>query len=132
MKLICVPPDRASEAMPLAKTHIEEALERTDISKPEIVVEDILSGRALLWLAAEGTNVVGAGVTQLIEGRQGKICEIVAWGAHEQSKCAKLLGVIHKYASDEKCSLVRLIGRKGWAKRLPDYKIRALIMEKAI
>jgi hypothetical protein len=87
---------------------------------------DVLSGHALLWLAIEDSKVHGAGVTQLSDGA----CWIVAWGCDDQKRCAPLLGTIEQFARDEGCSSVRLCGRRGWERALPDYRHIAIILEK--
>lgn len=133
MNLICVPPDRAGAAWPLVHPYIERAIKRTDISDIMTVKSDVVSGHSLLWVAIdENERLIGAGVTQLVLGDNRKICEIVAWGADDQQKCAPLLNIIHEHAKDEGCQAVRLFGRKGWARMLKEYKIRALVMEKVL
>jgi hypothetical protein len=132
VNLLCVPPDKAEQAWPLAEKFVLSAIERADFCDSVKVRDDVLSGMSLLWLAAEGVEVEGAGVTQVVAGANGKVCEIVAWGANSQRRCAPLLTVIHDYARKEGCVSTRLIGRKGWAKALPDYKITALIMERPL
>jgi hypothetical protein len=132
VNLVHVPTDKAAEAWPFGEQFVKAAIERADFCDVQRVRSDVLSGTALLWLAADGKTVIGAGVTQLVEGNAGRVCEIIAWGAESQRRCAPLLETIHEYARSEGCVKTRLIGRKGWARALPAYKIRALIMEKAI
>lgn len=90
--------------------------------------DEVFTGDALLWLAVEDDNVHGAGVTQLVDG----VCEIVAWGADDLTKTVHLLNVIEDYARAEKCRAVRLIGRKGWSRKLQGYKTMALVMERPL
>lgn len=133
MNLICVPPGKAGAVWPLACPYIERAIRRTDISDIAAVKSEVVSGNALLWVAVEGEmRMIGAGVTQLVLGENRRVCEIVAWGADDQQKCAPLLEIIHEYARAEGCHATRLFGRKGWARMLKDYKIRALVMEKVL
>lgn len=130
--LIAVPPERAQEAWPLAEKYVQAAAEKTGFSEVAETHLQVMLGNALLWLAAEGTNVVGAGVTRLIEDRGKTACEIFVWGADDQKKCAPLLKAIEDYAKAEGCASVRLAGRRGWARLLPDYRMAAIILEKAL
>jgi len=132
VNLVCVSPDKVAQVWPLVGKHVDNALSRSGWSDLIQVCTDLVDGNALLWVAVEGDKVEGAGVTKLIEEQGRRICEIVAWGADDQHKCHPLLETIHRYANAEHCVAVRLVGRKGWARSLPEYKIKALIMEKAL
>jgi hypothetical protein len=133
MNLVCVPPNMVGDAWPLAVKFIEKALAKNELTSAGEVLNDLLAGKALLWLAAnENKEVVGAGVTQIVVMSAGKVCEIVAWSADHGQHRTESLEVIESYARAEGCVKTRLIGRKGWARTLPDYKIRALIMERTL
>jgi hypothetical protein len=133
VNLICVPPWQAHDFLPLANRHIAAAIERVGLSDLQVTVSDVLSGRSLLWLAVDDVGGIhGAGVTELQRERDGKVCVIVAWGADDQKQCAPLLEAIEQYAKDEGCSAVRLFGRTGWQRRLTDYRVKAVIMERSL
>jgi hypothetical protein len=133
VKLICVPPWQAHEFLQLAYRHIEAAIERVGLSDLHVTVSDVLSGRSLLWLAVEDHGLVlGAGVTAIEQAPNGKVCVIVAWGSDEQSRCDPLLSTIEQFARDEGCVAVRLYGRTGWQRRLADYRVKAVIMERSL
>lgn len=132
MNLIAVPPEQAQEAWPLAEKYVFDACDQSGFSDGQEVLLQVLMGQALLWLAAEGMDVIGAGVTRLLEERGTKKCEIYAWGAKDQKKCAPLLKTIEDFAKAEGCASVRLLGRRGWARMLPDYRMAAVILEKAL
>jgi hypothetical protein len=133
VNLVVVPPDNLPSAWRAAERYALAALHHDDYADAERIKADVFSGMALLWLAInEEPRIVGAGITHLVIGVAGKVCEIIAWGADDQRKCAPLLSVVEAYAKHEGCVATRLIGRKGWARLLQDYKIKALIMEKVI
>lgn len=132
LTLVAVPPERSSEAWPLAEKYVQAASEKTGFTELSDVHLQVLLGNAILWLAADGVKVIGAGVTRLIEDRGGLACEIFVWGADDQKKCAPLVKTIETYAKAEGCASVRLAGRRGWARQLPDYSMAAIILEKAL
>jgi hypothetical protein len=132
MNLLAVPPELAAQGWERGREFVYAACARSEISDPELIKLDVLNARALLWLACDGTNVVGAGVTQLFTQAGKKVCEIVSWGARDQKRCAPLLRDIENFARAEECNLVRLVGRKGWAKHMKDYSAKAVVLEKAL
>jgi len=134
MNLVCVPPARAGEFLPLAARFIDRAMDRVGLSDATGVHDDVRAGAALLWLAVgDDGRIVGAGVTRLMLSRAAKICFIVAWGADEHARCAHLLTTIEDFARAEGCAAVRLEGRPGWVRVLPhDYRTKAVILEKVL
>lgn len=113
--------------------HIARAVNRIGLSDPVSVQFDVMSGVAVLWIAVdEVPKIVGAGVTQIETCRGKRICTILAWGADDHRRCAPLLSVIDDYARSEDCAAVRLYGREGWRRKLPDFELKAIIMEKAL
>ena len=133
VNLACVPPAMAGELMPLAHRFVASAIERIGLSDLQDVVSDVLSGRSLLWLAVDDCGVIhGAGVTELVREPTGTVCVIVAWGADDQKRCAPLLTTIEQFARDECCKSVRIIGRDGWSRVLPDYQRKAVILERQL
>lgn len=132
MNLICVSPDRAVAAWQLARDHVYSAMDRVGLQDARDVEFDVLSGAALLWLAIDEKDVIGAGATRLLEEYGERVCEIIAWGATDQARCTPLLEVLEKYARDEGCQRCRIIGRRGWERMLPEYKPLAVIFEKEL
>jgi hypothetical protein len=132
MNLLCVPPDRAAEAWPVAARHVKAATSGTGMVEDDFAEREVLEGRALLWLAVEGTKVIGAGITRLVIVRGELICEIFAWGSDDQRRCASLLSTIEEFARAEGCAAVRLAGRKGWVRSLPEYRLKAVILERRL
>jgi GNAT superfamily N-acetyltransferase len=134
MKLICVPPERAGEFLPLAARFIDAAMARGGLSDADGVHDDVRAGTSLLWLAVDAeARIVGAGVTKLMMSRGAKICFIVAWGCDDHARCAHLLAAIEDFARAEGCVAVRLEGRPGWARALRDhYRTKAVILEKVL
>jgi hypothetical protein len=130
--LLAVPPALTPKAWDKARPYICAAIDRTEFLDSKAVQADVYQGKAILWLAADGTEVIGAGITQKFHQAGKHVCEIIAWGAKDQARCAPLLRTIEAFAIAEGCTCVRLVGRKGWARHLTDYSVKALIMEKAL
>jgi hypothetical protein len=125
--LLAVPPDRVRDFWPIAVPYIQAAMERNGITPHDSVRDSVFCGTAILWMAADDDGVHGAGVTQLCGG----VCEIVAWGCDQQSRCTCLLDEIETYAKAEGCTAVRLVGPRAW-QRITGYDRKAVILEKVI
>jgi hypothetical protein len=73
----------------------------------------------------------------LVNGR--KRCIIVACGAEPAPAKAggiedwlSLIGQIETYARDEGCTAMAIIGRRGWQRKLKDYRPVTVTLEKTL
>lgn len=96
------------------------------------VYADVVAGRSLLWVAWDGQEIKGAAVTDLSEAMGRKLCTIVAYGGPGYRSFLQLLEGLEDYAGREGCVAMRIIGREGWKRALPDYRQRAVILEKEL
>ena len=122
---VCVDPQHVGVIWPRIDHFIRDAIERVGVSSFDDVVDDVVHGDALLWLAWDGEKVLGAGVTRLI----GEVCELVAYGGSGEFH---LLQTIENYARDEECIKMRILGRKGWVRVLKDYSQPYVVLEKEL
>ncbi len=88
----------------------------------------MLDGLFLLWIVIDQSKITAACVTSLV----GDACEIVATSGTGVNNWVHLIEGIEKYARAEGQVRVRIIGRKGWARLLPDYKQTAVVLERRI
>lgn len=94
---------------------------------------DLEHARSLLWLVVDGTRVHAAAVTQVrINRKLGKVCEIVCCAGAGLRSWLPFLTHIEAYAKAEGCGIMRVPGRKGWARMLPDYRQPYIVLEKEI
>lgn len=125
--LICIDPATASESWPLARGLIKSAIERTDLSDFDYIEREVLAGNYLLWMAISD-HVEAAAVTQ----KASNVCTLVACAGHQMERWMPLRVRIEKYAKDEGCRCVRIIGRRGWERVLDGYHVEHVILEKAL
>lgn len=130
--LICVPPVRVSEIWPHVKHLIEAAMKRSDLGRFDVLEEDVLNGDALLWLAYSGQTIEAAAVTQIVLTEISKVCALRACGGTDRKRWIGLLRHIEQYAKQEACDCVRIAGRKGWARALPEYREARVILERRL
>ena len=128
----CVDPKHAHMYWGAAAALIRKAMERGGMGDCADVEHDVRNGASLLWFAYEGTDILAAAVTQLnmIQGK--RTCTIVACGGEGFEKFGHLRERLETYARAENCSAMRVNGRPGWARLLPDYRTKCVILEKAL
>ena len=129
--LICVDPKRVHEVWPHAKDLIRKAIERTNLSAFEDIEYDVLSGDQLLWLAWDGKAILAAATTQIVKPCD-KVCILTACAGSDRERWLPLFAQIEKYATDEGCSSIRIFGRRGWERVLIGYRVKHIILEKAL
>ena len=151
--LVCVPPDKVALAWPSVRSLIFAAMKRGDLSSFGPVEDSVLRGDALLWLAlshedGDAVRIDAAAVTELHRTEWRKICVVVACGAPSgrlrpssradssratgMRRWIGLLERIEEFARAEGCSATRIIGRKGWARVLPSYQAKRIVLEKEL
>jgi hypothetical protein len=129
VELICVRKDQVKQAWDLVSPLIVQAMKRGGMGDAGQVYADVVAGRSLLWLAM-GAGVEAAAVTELTEALGRRLCTIVACGGQESQNWLHLIGGLEDYAKHEGCAAMRIIGRKGWTRALPDYRERSVILVK--
>lgn len=129
---VCVPPPAVHIVWPGVAHLIERAVLRTGLSSFGEIEADVLAARALLWLAYSDGKTEAAVVTQITKNDCGKVCTIVACGGKVARRWVHLTSEIESYAKAEGCGIVRIFGRKGWARLMPAYKATHVILERQI
>lgn len=132
MKALCVDPATVVAVWPQVSQLIRNAVERGRMTDFACVERDVLSGDALLWIAAQDHEIYGAAVTQLQKANGQKFCAIVAAGGTEMDSCLAQIGEIEAYARAEGCEAMMIFGREGWRRKLRDYTQSAVVLEKEL
>jgi hypothetical protein len=140
--LICIDPARVHEFWPHVSPLIAAAMERGRISDLADVERAVLAGRALVWIAVarlkgerhkgNGAAIKAAAVTQLSAVNGARFCTIVACGGRDRGEWLPLLAGLEHYARAETCKAMRIFGRRGWERLLPDYKAARVLLEKEL
>jgi len=123
---VCVHPDHVKQVWHRVDHFIRSAIDRVGLSNFDDVVDDVLCGSSLLWLVWDGEQIRGAVITEL----QEQVCIIVAYGGRLED--LHLIKTLEKYARDEGCTKMRILGRKGWIRVLKRYRQPYVILEKDI
>lgn len=124
--LVLIPSAHVEAVWPLAEPHLKRALRFGD---GEFTLAEtrglIREGRFQLWLAWDALRqcAIGAGVTEVFDYPQKRVCFLVLW-ASEAPRMHWLSGLetVEAWARDRGCKDMRLLGRKGWGRVLSGYR----------
>ena len=130
--LICVDPAQVREFWPHVAALIKAAMEKGRLSSFAEVEHAVRNGNALLWLAWNGETVKAAAVTELTHANDETFCTIVACGGHDRSQWLPLLAGLEAYGRAQGCAAMRIYGRRGWRKLLPEYRTTRVLLEKEL
>lgn len=130
-RLALVEPEDILSLWPQVAPMIDRAMRCGDLGKSSEVKSMVINGEALLWVILD-PGISAAIVTQVSIVESGKCCHIVACGGERVLKALPLLAHIEDYARHEGCKKMRLLGRKGWARALPDYKQTRVVLDKEL
>lgn len=130
--LVCVDPKRIHEVWPLVKDRLHRATERTQASDWQDDVDRIMSGDALVWLAWDGSQIAGVATTELVKFNGDLHCYITGCGGDKGENWLHLIGGLEKFAKDEGCKSIRILGRPGFRRVLSGYAERLVLLEKEL
>jgi hypothetical protein len=125
-----VPQGDVSEIWPLADEFISAAARYGEYSADELRTE-AEGGTAQLWLAWSD-HCEAAAVTRVISTPNGDVCVIVALGGTDMARWFGLLDELEAGAKYIGCSTMRIFGRLGWERKLTDYKLARVILDKRL
>jgi hypothetical protein len=131
-QLICIDPARIHEFWPFVASLIKAAMLRGAITDFDEVKKAVLAARALVWIAWDGTEIKAAAVTQLNTVHGVRFCTIVACGGRERGEWLPLIAGLERYAKSENCQAMRIFGRRGWERLLPDYRPARVLLQKEL
>ena len=142
-QLICIDPARIHEFWPHIAPLIKAAMVRGAITDFAEVEAAVLAGRALVWIAWNGAAIKAVAVTQLSTVHRERFCTIVACASgrlrpssrtkrQDRSEWLPLLAGLERYAKSENCRAIRIFGRRGWERLLPDYRPARVLLQKEL
>jgi hypothetical protein len=131
---ICVDPQFVETLFPQIKHHLQAAREAHGLEfHADATLADLKNKDMLLWLPVCGAEIFGACTTQLIKGDGGElICLILGLGGAGMKQWLHLIEDIEQYARDEGCARMRIEGRRGWQRALPEYQRTGVILERRL
>tara|TARA_R110000751_G_scaffold233550_1_gene334477 strand:- start:63 stop:512 length:450 start_codon:yes stop_codon:yes gene_type:complete len=97
----------------------------------------VKDGRSQLWLTTDSDeNIIGATTTSIYANRNISVMEIMAHGGTSMSKeyLPEVMKELEDFAMDNRCDVIRIIGRRGWKRVLDAYGYRDqhIVLEKEL
>ena len=129
--LVAVDPARLVEVAPLVAPLIDSiALRSRGRYTSGAMIDRIVRGEWVLWVIWSG-EVEGIVITEVYDDVSSvRCCMIRACTGRNADRWTHLLARIEDYARAAGCRKLDMMARKGWAKRLPHYKLTHVVLEK--
>ena len=141
MKLVNIPSSNLDDVWSLVKKDISEALSYSgNHTDAQFVYDTLKQNKMQLWIVwdkdKEATidKYYGVVVTEIVKRKLIQSCNIfIVTGRHRQ-KWQHLISVLEDFATDNDCTNMELIARKGWQRIMEqfDYKQTHVVLEKQI
>jgi hypothetical protein len=103
----------------------------------ETLFRVLTNGEMQLWVVwdddaeSDDEKCLAAVVTQIgFELSGQKICTIYATSGRRADDWVHLIDKIEDWAAKQGCERLHILGRKGWAAKLPDYRLRRILLSK--
>lgn len=97
----------------------------------ESVYRQLINSAYQLWVV-HSPQPIAFFITSVIQADNGKEL-VVHWAAGERSDdWLPWFSGVERWAASIGCERVRIYGRKGWQKKMPDYRAKYVVLEKKI
>lgn len=119
--------------MPEAWELLRTAAERNGLYTEESVRAALLKSEWQLWCVFAGERMKAAAITETALYPAGMRCTVLLCGGSDMEQWLKpCLSAIEAWAAENGCARMRIEGRPGWAKALPDYEWRSVVLTKEL
>lgn len=111
----------------VAAPMLQAALDYQDTHDIHDVKTLVDEGAAQLWCGER--SVV---VTEVLEYPRTNVCRIWLAAGNKHELVSRMLGDIEKWAKENGCSKIEVVGRKGWLRVLSDFTSPHTVLEKRL
>lgn len=128
-----IPTECVEQVLPLVIGAITSVAERSRGKMTvESMVDRFIRGEWDLWLVWDNAALAVGATAVCIDDDHQKACEIAFWTGEHSIRWLHLIDDLEAWAKSQGCRRLRGAMRKGWAKRLPDFRMTHVFMEKDI
>lgn len=123
MSVFCLSAEQTDSFWPEYGHHLERLERETGLVLARSVREDLRAAQKQLWGFQDGAVVTGIAVTQVYETPLGRACECYGAAGTETARgqIDQILSEIERWARAVGCTRMRVVGRRGWKRRLRTY-----------
>lgn len=95
------------------------------------VYDNLASGRWLVWCAYSGSDMKAAVVTRIIKTVTGaRVLQALLAGGEDRKLWQRpIVDRLIEYMKAEDCTSFRIVGRKGWERVYPEFKVQEIVLE---
>lgn len=125
MRLEGVPRELVPHAWNRTQPFIEKLLARGwGENSVETIYFGLADGSAQLWhIVDDDLSLVGVWLTQIYSEPTGiKVCNWLGCAGERMDEWLHLRADIENWAREQGAEAAKIVGRKGWERKLPDYK----------
>jgi hypothetical protein len=130
LDLVAIPRDEVDEIWPLAEGFIESGCSYGEVPL-EVLRDQCEDGVSQLWLGWSD-HCEAAAVTRILETPDGPVCLYESMGAENLRRAETISTGVEQWAKTQGCIAVRIYGRPGWSRIMPDYTLKWVCMDKEI
>ena len=128
-----ISPDQIEAAWPMIEDQIKEVCARTGGRWTlDGVAMRFLERKWQLWIVWDGRLRAVLATELHLEMSGQKTCDVRFCTGGHSLEWVHLIEHLELWAQAEGCTRLAMIARKGWAKRLPDYHMTHVHLEKAL
>lgn len=133
MSVFCLSADQIEGLWGEYAHHLDRLALRGDCL-PEAIREDLRASRKQLWGYQLDGKILGVAITGLLDTPRGLTCEIYGAAGTESvpGQIDQIMREIENWMAVMGCTRLRILGRKGWLRRLNGFRQTGIIMEKSI
>jgi hypothetical protein len=124
VECVLIPQDGIERIWPMAASFLEKATNRTKKIDLDSLRECADKGLMQIWIAydPEEDEILSAAATEIVDYVSGlKSARIMLLGGLELNRWREAIDTIEQWASDQGCSLIEIVGRRGWGRVYPEY-----------
>jgi hypothetical protein len=125
-------PEQIEELWPRFGHHIERLERETGLVLASEVRDGLIASHKQLFGWQEGERILGIAVTEIRQTPKGPCCWVIGAAGTESRKgqIDAIIASIEAWAKGIGCSRVMLEGRRGWLRRLNNYRQVGIVLEK--
>jgi hypothetical protein len=133
-RLALIPPSEIGRVLSLVLPWLEKVVERSHGGNTlEGFLKQFAAGLWQLWVIDDGAKLRGMLVTALDVTPSGrKVCTIRVVTGEDSLSWLHLTHDLEEWAKSKGCDRMEAWARKGWARRLPDWHMSHVMLEKDI
>lgn len=126
-----IPAETVEKVLPLVDGHLNEVIARSrGRLDRDAIIASFRNDHAQLWMIWSD-RLLAVGATEIIVEASGmKVCVILFLNGENSLDWLHLIADLEAWAKHQGCSRITGHMRKGWAKRMPDYRMTHVCLEK--